>query len=152
MGKVPAHVLAKRGVAYVPQGRDIFPMMTVRENLETGYACLPANERTVSDEIFELFPRRIQAERFLQWLVVVPERLSVCVKLLLVVARKKLLWTAPTSNQLAGIRHLGKYNFYYSKTIENVIFHRKTMLFDRNSYFYTKNLCFLVFGFKNCSL
>ena len=56
MGKVPAHVLAKRGVAYVPQGRDIFPMMTVRENLETGYACLPANERSVSDEIFELFP------------------------------------------------------------------------------------------------
>lgn len=52
----PAHVLARLGVGYVPQGRDIFPLMTVRENLETGYACLPRDERTVPDEIFDLFP------------------------------------------------------------------------------------------------
>ena len=48
--------LARAGVAYVPQGRDIFPLLTVRENLETGFACLPRQERMVSDEIFELFP------------------------------------------------------------------------------------------------
>lgn len=48
--------LASRGVAYVPQGRDIFPLLTVRENLETGFACLPKNEHLVPDEIFELFP------------------------------------------------------------------------------------------------
>ena len=29
------------GVAYVPQGREIFPLLTVRENLETGFTCLP---------------------------------------------------------------------------------------------------------------
>ncbi len=52
----PSHVLARRGVGYVPQGRDIFPLMTVRENLETGYACLPREDRSVPDEIFELFP------------------------------------------------------------------------------------------------
>jgi len=52
----PAHVLAKKGVASVPQGREIFPLMTVRENLETGFACLPGTERMVPDEIFELFP------------------------------------------------------------------------------------------------
>ncbi|MGH1578889.1 urea ABC transporter ATP-binding subunit UrtE [Planktotalea sp.] len=51
-----AHVLARHGVGYVPQGRDVFPLMTVRENLETGYACLDKAERMVPDEIFELFP------------------------------------------------------------------------------------------------
>lgn len=48
--------LAKMGLAYVPQGREIFPLLTVQENLETGFACLPRNERRVPGEIFELFP------------------------------------------------------------------------------------------------
>ena len=52
----PAQALARMGVGYVPQGRDIFPLLTVAENLETGFACLPKSERRVSDEIFELFP------------------------------------------------------------------------------------------------
>ncbi|WP_172294227.1 urea ABC transporter ATP-binding subunit UrtE [Pseudoruegeria sp. HB172150] len=56
IGKVPAHVLAQKGIGYVPQGRDIFPLLTVRENLETAYACLPKSEHFVPDEIFELFP------------------------------------------------------------------------------------------------
>lgn len=47
---------AKRGIASVPQGRDIFPLLTVRENLETGFAVLPRGQRRISDEIFELFP------------------------------------------------------------------------------------------------
>ena len=34
----------------------IFPLLTVRENLETGFACLPKSERAVPDEIYELFP------------------------------------------------------------------------------------------------
>ena len=49
-------VLAKAGLAYVPQGREIFPLLSVRENLETGFACLPHGERFVPDQIFELFP------------------------------------------------------------------------------------------------
>ncbi|MEM7270377.1 MAG: urea ABC transporter ATP-binding subunit UrtE [Pseudomonadota bacterium] len=48
--------LARVGVAYVPQGREIFPLLTVRENLETGYACLDKSARRVPDEIFDLFP------------------------------------------------------------------------------------------------
>ena len=56
IGKLPAHAMARRGVGYVPQGRDIFPLLTVRENLETGYACLPTSEHVIPDEIFELFP------------------------------------------------------------------------------------------------
>ena len=56
IGKASAHAHAQKGVAYVPQGREIFPFLTVRENLETGFACLPRDQRTVPDEIFELFP------------------------------------------------------------------------------------------------
>ena len=54
--KVPSHKLANLGVGYVPQGRDIFPLLTVRENLETGFACLPKGEHFIPEEIFDLFP------------------------------------------------------------------------------------------------
>ena len=54
--RLPTHERARRGVAWVPQGRDIFPLLTVRENLETGFAVLPRGARRVDDEIFELFP------------------------------------------------------------------------------------------------
>ncbi|MEO1223051.1 MAG: urea ABC transporter ATP-binding subunit UrtE [Pseudomonadota bacterium] len=47
---------ARRGIAYVPQGREIFPLLTVKENLETGFAPLPRGERTIPPDIFELFP------------------------------------------------------------------------------------------------
>lgn len=53
---------ANDGIGYVPQGRDIFPLLTVRENLETGFACLSKNERQIGDEIFELFPVLKQME------------------------------------------------------------------------------------------
>lgn len=56
VGKLPAYMLARKGIGYVPQGRDIFPLLTVRENLETGYACLPSADHRIPDEIFELFP------------------------------------------------------------------------------------------------
>jgi len=56
LAKPGADELAHLGVAYVPQGREIFPLLTVRENLETGFTCLPRNARKIPDEIFELFP------------------------------------------------------------------------------------------------
>ncbi len=49
------HQRARRGVALVPQGREIFPLLTVRENLETGLAVLPSGSR-VPNEVFALFP------------------------------------------------------------------------------------------------
>ncbi len=54
--RLPIDARARRGIAWVPQGRDIFPLLTVRENLETGFAVLPRGARRVDDEIFELFP------------------------------------------------------------------------------------------------
>lgn len=47
---------ARQGIAYVPQGREVFSMMTVLENLQTGFACLPKADRNLPDTIFELFP------------------------------------------------------------------------------------------------
>src|SRR5690242_7776711 len=47
---------ARRGLALVPQGREIFPRLTVLENLETGLAPLPREKRRIPDEIFSLFP------------------------------------------------------------------------------------------------
>ena len=47
---------ARRGVAYVPQGREIFPLLTVEENLETGFAPLKRDQREIPDEVFSLFP------------------------------------------------------------------------------------------------
>lgn len=47
---------ARNGIAIVPQGREIFPLLTVEENLETGFAGLPRGQRFVPEEVFELFP------------------------------------------------------------------------------------------------
>ena len=47
---------ARRGIAYVPQGREIFALLTVRENLMTGFATQPRDRRFIEDEIFSLFP------------------------------------------------------------------------------------------------
>ncbi|MGY9046641.1 urea ABC transporter ATP-binding protein [Puniceibacterium antarcticum] len=51
-----AYQAARAGIAYVPQGREVFPLMTVMENLESGFACLPKSEHFVPDTIWELFP------------------------------------------------------------------------------------------------
>jgi urea transport system ATP-binding protein len=47
---------ARRGVAYVPQGREIFPLLTVEENLRTGFAPVKREERFIPDDVFSLFP------------------------------------------------------------------------------------------------
>jgi len=53
---LPAYQRARRGIGYVPQGREIFPLLTVRENLMTGFATQPRAKRIIEDEIFSLFP------------------------------------------------------------------------------------------------
>lgn len=47
---------ARLGIAYVPQGREIFPLLTVEENLKTGFAPLRREDRTIPEEVFSLFP------------------------------------------------------------------------------------------------
>jgi urea transport system ATP-binding protein len=50
------HERARKGLAIVPQGRDIFPRLTVYENLLTGFAPLAKPLRTIPEEIYQLFP------------------------------------------------------------------------------------------------
>ncbi|EAQ25752.1 urea ABC transporter ATP-binding subunit UrtE [Roseovarius sp. 217] len=47
---------ARAGIGYVPQGREVFPLLTVTENLETGFACLPKSEHRIPSRIYDLFP------------------------------------------------------------------------------------------------
>jgi len=47
---------ARRGIAYVPQGREIFPLLTVEENLKTGFGPLKREDRNIPDDVFSLFP------------------------------------------------------------------------------------------------
>ena len=56
LGKRAAYDRARAGIAFVPQGREIFPLLTVKENLETGYAPLKRAEKSIPDHVFELFP------------------------------------------------------------------------------------------------
>ncbi len=56
VSRLPPYERARRGVALVPQGREIFPLLTVKENLETGFAPVSRDHKKVPDEVFELFP------------------------------------------------------------------------------------------------
>ena len=56
LGRLSGHQLARAGVGYVPQGRMIFPRLTVEENLKSGFACLPRNQWRIPNRVFELFP------------------------------------------------------------------------------------------------
>ena len=47
---------ARRGIGFVPQGREIFPLLTVEENLKTGFGPLKRQDRNIPDDVFSLFP------------------------------------------------------------------------------------------------
>ena len=51
-----AHQLASLGVGYVPQGRFIFPLLTVEENLMSGFSVLKKEDQFIPKPIYELFP------------------------------------------------------------------------------------------------
>ncbi len=53
---LPAHVIARRGLGYVPEDRDIFPALTVRENLLLGMKSARATGRWSLDDVWTLFP------------------------------------------------------------------------------------------------
>src|SRR5271156_6878658 len=47
---------ARSGIGFVPQGREIFPLLTVEENLKTGFGPLKREDRNIPDDVFSLFP------------------------------------------------------------------------------------------------
>jgi urea transport system ATP-binding protein len=52
----PAHWRARHGLGYVPQGRQIFPLLTVEENLRLPLAARQDKVRSIPDSVYELFP------------------------------------------------------------------------------------------------
>jgi urea transport system ATP-binding protein len=56
VGRARPQDMAARGLSVVPQGRMIFPLLTVEENLATAFAVLPRRDRRIPAEIFDLFP------------------------------------------------------------------------------------------------
>jgi urea transport system ATP-binding protein len=56
LSKLSVAERARYGIAYVPQGREIFSQLTVLENLKTGFASLPRKQRVIEEEIYSLFP------------------------------------------------------------------------------------------------
>jgi urea transport system ATP-binding protein len=52
----PGYRRARSGIAYVPQGREVFPLLTVEENLRSGFAALPRGDRFLPEDTFKLFP------------------------------------------------------------------------------------------------
>src|SRR6187399_3740723 len=47
---------ARKGIGFVPQGREIFPLLTVEENLKTGFGPLRREEKHIPDDVYSLFP------------------------------------------------------------------------------------------------
>ena len=62
LGTAPAYERVRRGMGYVPQGREIFGRLTVEENLRMGLASCPGGT-PIPDELFELFPVLAQMRR-----------------------------------------------------------------------------------------
>ena len=60
-GRTPAEIVA-RGIAHVPEGRQLFPSMTVRENLELGARTRESRMRRAETlaQVYELFPRLLE--------------------------------------------------------------------------------------------
>ncbi|WP_299686618.1 urea ABC transporter ATP-binding subunit UrtE [uncultured Vibrio sp.] len=54
--KTDAEERPRQGIGYVPQGRQIFPMLTVQENLEVGLPIREKGDRNIPEFIFEIFP------------------------------------------------------------------------------------------------
>jgi len=52
----PPYSIAKHGIGYVPQGREIFPELTVEENLKTGTFINPGRKLEINALVFEYFP------------------------------------------------------------------------------------------------
>jgi urea transport system ATP-binding protein len=56
IGGLAPHARVKSGLGYVPQGREIFPLLTVEENLKTGVTVLPRAKRRIGEDVLTLFP------------------------------------------------------------------------------------------------
>ena len=60
ISNLKAHLVVGRGIVYIPEGREVFPQMSVLENLEMGAFCKKYSKAELDrhvEEVYELFPR-----------------------------------------------------------------------------------------------
>lgn len=62
IGGAKTHEIARRGVGYVPENREVFPMLSVRQNLELGRKSSTSSGNWSIDDMFHLFPRLQERE------------------------------------------------------------------------------------------
>ncbi|WP_139094382.1 ATP-binding cassette domain-containing protein, partial [Acinetobacter baumannii] len=56
IGSLRPYERARAGIGFVPPGRELFPLLTVAENLKTGFGPLKREDRNIPDAVFSLFP------------------------------------------------------------------------------------------------
>ena len=93
----PPHRLASAGLAFVPQERNTFPSLTVRENLEMGAYLRPAAVRDGLARAFALFPRLAERERHAAGALSGGERQMLAIGRALMLHPKLLLLDEPTA-------------------------------------------------------
>ncbi len=109
--RLSADKIVRRGISYVPQEKNVFPSLSVEENLEIGGYTLKGSLRPRMDGIYELFPRLAERRRQAAGSMSGGERQMVAMGRALMLDPKLLLLDEPT----AGLSPA-----YIDQTFENV--------------------------------
>ena len=120
--RLPPFERARRGIALVPQGREIFPLLSVEENLRTGFAPLDRARRSIPDDVFSLFPVLAQMLRRRGGDLSGGQQQQLAIGRALVMRPKLLVLDEPTEGiQPSIIKDIGRAIAYLRQTGEMAI-------------------------------